>query len=367
MADQDRDQKTEAPTAKRLLEAQERGQVARAPELQALLTLAAVLAVLAFTARSSAQRLAEYTVSIFSTFPNLSVRKETVVAQFAEILLVLAPILTPILLACAGAALFAGGIQGGFQIASKAIGFHWERVSPKAGFERHFSSDIFIRFGLDLLKVVAIGATLYIGARNLLRDPLFSSPIEIAYLGTFLNRATMEFFGRMLLALAVIAALSYTHQKFKVLKDLRMTRQEVKDELRNVEIDGKIRAAQRRLARRLLQKQMLSAVATADVVVTNPTHYAVALKYERGKDAAPVILAKGENRFALRLREIAAENGVPVVENKPVARLLFALGRVGETIPSELYQATAEVLALVYRTHRYYFHRLRARRMESAA
>jgi flagellar biosynthetic protein FlhB len=137
--------------------------------------------------------------------------------------------------------------------------------------------------------------------------------------------------------------------------------------MRSTEIDGKIKAAQRRLARRLMQKQMLAAVATADVVITNPTHYAVALKYERGKDAAPVVLAKGENRFALRLREIAAENGVPVVENKPVARLLYALGRVGETIPSELYQATAEVLALVYRTHRYYFHRLRARRLEEAA
>ena len=367
MADQEKDQKTEAPTAKRLQEAQERGQVARAPELQALCTLAAVLAVVAFTARASAQRLAEYAVATFSTFPSLAVRKETVVAQFAAILLLLAPILTPVLLACAGAALFAGGVQGGFQIASKAIGFHWERISPSAGFERHFSKDIFVRFGLDVLKVGAIGATLYIGARNLLHDPLFTSPVEVAYLGTFLNRATIEFFGRMLLALAVISALSYAHQKFKVLQDLRMTRQEVKDELRNVEIDGKIRAAQRRLARRLMQKQMLSAVATADVVVTNPTHYAVALKYERGKDAAPVVLAKGENRFALRLREIAEAHGVPLVENKPVARLLFALGRVGETIPAELYQAVAQILAVVYRTHRYYFYRLRSRRIESAA
>jgi len=129
----------------------------------------------------------------------------------------------------------------------------------------------------------------------------------------------------------------------------------------------KTKAAQRLLARRLLQKQMLSAVPTADVIITNPTHFAVALKYERGKDAAPVILAKGEDRFARRLRELAAEHGVPVVENKPVARLLYALGRVGETIPPELYQASAEILALVYRTHRYYFHRLRSRRLEHAA
>jgi len=364
MAEQDKDQKTEAPTAKRLTEALERGQVARAPELQTLFTLAAVLAVLGFTARAAARRLSEYAISIFSTYPRLSVHKEALAGEFAKVLVMSAPILLPILAACAAAALFVGGVQSGFNLATKAIGFHWERLDPRAGFARHFSKDVFPRFGLDVLKVVAIGATLYLGARNLLRDPLFTSPIETAYLGTFLNRATMEFFGRMLMAMTVVAGLSYAHQRFKTMKDLRMTRQEVKDEMRNVEIDAKIKAAQRRLGRRLMQKQMLAAVATADVVVTNPTHYAVALKYERGKDAAPVILAKGENRFALRLRAIAEENGVPTVENKTVARLLFALGRVGQVIPPELYQATAEILALVYRTHRYYFHRLRGRRLE---
>jgi flagellar biosynthetic protein FlhB len=112
---------------------------------------------------------------------------------------------------------------------------------------------------------------------------------------------------------------------------------------------------------------MLRAVPIADVVITNPTHYAVALKYERGKDKAPVVLAKGEHRFALRIKELAAEHGVPTVENKPVARLLFSMGRVGEAIPSELYQAVAQILAIVYRSNRYYFHRLKTRRIEMAS
>jgi flagellar biosynthetic protein FlhB len=119
------------------------------------------------------------------------------------------------------------------------------------------------------------------------------------------------------------------------------------------------------MARRLMQKQMLSAVATADVVVTNPTHYAVALKYERGQDKAPIVLAKGENQFARRIKALAAENGVPMVENRPVARMLYAMGEVGEAIPPELYQAVAGILAVVYRTHRYYFHRLKSRRLEA--
>jgi flagellar biosynthetic protein FlhB len=111
---------------------------------------------------------------------------------------------------------------------------------------------------------------------------------------------------------------------------------------------------------------MLQAVPTADVVLTNPTHYAVALKYERGLDKAPVILAKGADQFARRIKALAAEHGVPVVENKPVARLLFGMGKVGEAIPAELYQAVAEILAVVYRTHRYYFHQLKLRRAEAA-
>jgi flagellar biosynthetic protein FlhB len=116
------------------------------------------------------------------------------------------------------------------------------------------------------------------------------------------------------------------------------------------------------MARRLLQKQMLSAVPTADVVITNPTHIAVALKYQRGTDKAPVVLAKGERLFARRIKAIAAEHDVPTVENKPVARMLFKYGKVGRPIPAELYKAVAEILAFVYKTHRYYFHQLRSRR-----
>jgi flagellar biosynthetic protein FlhB len=198
-------------------------------------------------------------------------------------------------------------------------------------------------------------------------DPLFSAPIEAAYLAHFLLHATLEFFGRLLLALGVLAALSYAYEKYKMSQDQMMTRQELKDERSGAEGNAQVKTAQRRLSRRLMQKQMLSAVPTADVVLTNPTHYAVALRYERGKDQAPVVLAKGENRFAQHIKAIAAEHGVPVVENKPVARMLFSLGQVGETIPADLYQAVASILAVVYRTHRYYFHRLKSRRLEVAA
>jgi flagellar biosynthetic protein FlhB len=284
-----------------------------------------------------------------------------------EMMLVLGQALGPVLLACVVAALLAGGLQSGFQLSPKALGFKPENLNPVAGFGRVFSKSVLVKGGIDLLKLLAIGFALYAGARSLMLDPLFSAPVEAAYLGTFLQSAAISFLSRLLFALGVITAISYAYEKFKTGRELMMTREDVKEERRNAEGNANLKAAQRRLGRRLMQKQMLSAVPTADVIITNPTHYAVALKYERGIDQAPVVLAKGENRFAQRLKALAAEHGVPTIENKPVARLLFGLGRVGETIPPQLFQAVAEILAVVYRTHRFYFHQLKTRRLTSVA
>lgn len=367
MSDHDPDQKTEQPTERHLHEAMERGQFAKVPELSVLLMIGSAVGVLAFTARTSAQAVGEFAVTMFTRFPGIAVERDTIALQLGEMMLVLARALGPVLLVCVAAALLAGGLQSGFQLSPKALGFKLENLNPMSGFGRIFSKSVLVKAGIDLLKLIAIGCALYAGARALMLDPLFSAPIEAAYLGSFLNQAAISFLSRLLFALGIITAISYGYEKFKTSRDLMMTREDVKEERRNAEGNANLKAAQRRLGRRLMQKQMLSAVSTADVIVTNPTHYAVALKYERGVDQAPVVLAKGENRFAQRLKAIAAEHGVPTVENKPVARMLFGLGRVGETIPPQLYQAVAEILAVVYRTHRFYFHQLKTRRLTTTA
>jgi flagellar biosynthetic protein FlhB len=367
MADVDQDQKTEQATEKHLSEAFERGQFAKSAELTLLFPIAALLGVLALTLKSASRDVAEYATAMFTRFAHTTLSIDTATGQLGALLLVLARVLLPILGAVVLAIILAGGLQSGFRLSSKAATFKLENLNIANGFGRIFSKSVFARAGIDLLKLVAIGGTLFIGAKDLMFDPLFSAPVEAAYLGQFLNHATVVFLSRLILALSIVAAVSYGYEKFKTARELMMTRTEVKDERRNADGDAQVKAAMRRMARRLLQKQMLSAVATADVIVTNPTHYAVALKYERGKDKAPMVLAKGENRLAQRIKAIAAEHGVPTVENKPVARLLYAVGKVGETIPGELYQAVAEILAVVYRTHRYYFHRLKTRRMEAVA
>ena len=367
MSDVDKDQKTEQASEKKLNEAAERGQFAKSAELQVLLLLGAALCALAFTAEATARTVAEYSIGIFSRFSVTTVSADTVQMQLSEVMMAVGKGLGPILLACVIAAVLGGGLQSGFRLSPEAFGFKFESLNPVAGFGRVFSKASLVRGGIDLLKLIAIGMALWAGVKHLAMDPLFSAPIEVAYLAQFLQRATQDFFGRLLLSLGVIAAIGYSYERFKTSNDLMMTKQELKDERKNSEGSGLMKGAQRRLGRRLMQKQMLAAVATADVVLTNPTHYAVALRYERGRDQAPVILAKGENRFAQRIKALAAEHGVPTVENKPVARMLFALGQVGETIPTELYQAVASILAVVYRTHRYYFHRLKSRRFEAAA
>ena len=367
MAETDTDQKTEQPTDKRRGEAMERGQFAKSPEISVILMLGAVLGVLGFTARTTAENVMDYAGTMFARFPRIKVAPDTVAAQLGEAMLTVGIALAPILGACVAASFLASGLQSGFHLTPKAVTFKFDHLDPAAGFARLFSKAALVRTGLDCLKLLAIGMALYAGARTLLQDPLFSAPVEAAYLGQFLNAATIAFFSRLLLSLGIIAAIGYAYEKFKTQREMMMTREEVKEERRQSEGDALVKGAMRRMARRLMQKQMLAAVATADVVVTNPTHSAVALKYERGKDRAPVVLAKGENRFARRIKALAAEHGVPLVENKPVARLLHSVGQVGEAIPTELYQAVAEILAVVYRTHRYYFHELKTRRLEGAA
>jgi flagellar biosynthetic protein FlhB len=366
MADQEQDQKTEQPSEKHVAEAVEKGKFARSSEMNLAFTLAAALGVIGLTATSASREIANLTINTLSHLGSLELTIDTASTALGVAASTLGRVLLPLLVACAGAALLAGGIQSGFQLTPKAFGIHFEQLNPVAGFGRLFSKKTIVHCGIDLLKLLAVSAALYGAVKTVVNDPLFHSPVETAYLGQFLYHSTLAFLGRLLLALGVIAAVSYAYELFQTRQENMMSRHELKEEHRSTEGDAFIKAAQRRLARRLLRRQMLSAVRTADVVVTNPTHYAVALKYERGIDTAPVVLAKGENRFAQRIKAIAAEYEVPTVENPPVARVLYSLGCVGEAIPSQLYQAVAEILAIVYRTHRYYFYRLKSRRTQAA-
>jgi flagellar biosynthesis protein FlhB len=368
--DHDQDSKTQDPTEKRLNESFEKGQFARSPELQVVATLAAALTVTGFALGGATRDLAALATGIWSNLPREAATPfDGPPLQIYEAARATVLILLPVVVAVSAATLLMGGFQSGFRLTPNALSLKFAALNPIAGFGRLVSSATLVRASIDFLKLLAVAGVLWLAARRIVHDPLFSAPVETAYLGAFLRSSTSDFLAKAILGLGIVAAIGYGYEKHKTHRDMMMSHEEVKEEHKQSEGDAHTKAAMKRMARRLMQKQMLAAVPTADVVVTNPTHYAVALKYERGRDAAPIVLAKGENHFARRIKALAASHGVPTVENKPIARLLFAVGKVGESIPGELYQAVAEILAFVYRTQRLYFHDLKLRRaiLEAAA
>lgn len=363
MADHDQETRTEQPTAKKLGEAFERGQFAQSPDVAAAFSLAAAFCALLFAAPGVATRVAETSTFIFGHLSEMEVTVSGLGHGLGQSFGLLGALAFPFLGAAMLAGVIAGGLQTGFRLTPKVLEIKWDKLDPSNGIQRVISRDVVMRLGIDILKLGALSAVLYGAIRRILDDPIFYTPVDVSHVSGFISDSTLYVLVRVTIACAAIAVVSYVYQWRKTRTDLKMTRDEVKQERKNQEIDPNIKSAQRMLARRLLQRQMLEAVPTADVVVTNPTHFAVALKYERGRDRAPIVLAKGRNVFARRIREIASRHDVPLVENKAVARALFKYGQVGREIPVQLYQAVAEILGFVYRTHRYYFHRLKARRL----
>jgi flagellar biosynthetic protein FlhB len=357
--------KTEEPTAKRLEEAQEEGNFARAPDMQLVAVLAAFLWSISVFGRGINEELASVAVGIFGHLGKSEIRPEAARLWTFEAVKKMAVLVLPLALSCGFAGGLMGAVQSRFKLSHKVVGLRLERVDPSEGFRRVFSMNGLVKAMFEAVRLGVVAWVIYGGLTKILEDPIFNTPVPLDRLGGFLADTAKTLLWRCLLALGIIAAGNYLYQFNRVRKSLMMTKQEVKDENKQAEGDPKVRAALRAMARRILQKQMLKALETADVVVTNPTHFAVALRYDREKESAPVIVAKGEQAFARRIKAIAQERRVPMVENAPVARMLYKFGKVGSPIPVGLYHAVAEILAFVYRAHAGYFRELKLRRREA--
>ncbi len=363
MADQDT--KTEEPTEKRLSEAHAEGRFPRAPDLQTVAILAAALWAISVLGTETAEQIASIAVGIFSHLSKMEMRPEAVESWGMESLKTLLGLSMPLALVCSAAAILMGGVQTKFVLSPKVLGLKFEKLDPVAGLQRIFSMQGLVRVGLDLFRLIAVAWVIYGGLQRVLADPIFYTPVPLGRLGAFIADSATVLLWRCILALGLIAATNFAYQWVRVNKELMMTKQEVRDEMKQSEGDPKVKSALRAMARRILQRQMLKSVETADVVVTNPVHFAVALRYDRKEGSAPMIVAKGEQAFARRLKVVAAQFGVPVVENPAVARMLYKFGKVGKPIPVNLYHTVAEILAFVYKAHRDYFRDLPRRRDES--
>ncbi len=360
----DRDNRTEEPTEKRIQETQERGQFAKAEELGVVFLLCSIACFLLFYASRIGQKCYDFSKDIWSHFSTFEGNLPQATEAIKYLLWCGLDIILGFLGLCMLSAIISGGLQSGFKLTLKALKMHWDRLNPVHGLQKLFSLRKCVDICLDVLKMATIAWFLYGAFQQIRQDPIFFNPIPLERVPEIFLRIILVFLSRLIAILLVITFLKYAYERYQTHEDIKMTREEVKEEHKQSFGNPEVKTAQKRLAQRLMQKQMMDQIPVADVVVTNPTHFAVAIKYERGKDKAPIVLAKGENLLAQKIKAIAKHHEVPMVENRIAARLLFRLGNVGQTIPVELYEMIAEILAYVYKTHRYYFHNLKRRRLE---
>jgi flagellar biosynthetic protein FlhB len=363
MADVDKSSKTEPPSEKKLNEAYSKGSFAKAPEIAMTATLLAGLIVIAFWGPSKALELSTFTKAIFENLDTLVAKQEGTAELLKQSYLIMAIIVLPMLVACFLAAVAAEGVQTGFRFTPKAIEPSFNKMNPVNGVKRVFGLKALKAFLVDFLKFISIATVVWLTITFFLSDPIFYAPVPVHHIPEFIHLLMVVMFTLLFLMLLIVAIINFIIKKREFTEEMKMTKQEVKEERKSKEVAPEVKAAQRRKAIEIVMGQNLQDVSTADVVVTNPTHYAVALKYEKGTDHAPIVVAKGENQLARKIKAIAKEYDVPTVEDKAVARMLFAIGVVGEAIPLQLYRVVAQILAHVYQAHSYYFHRLKARRL----
>lgn len=353
--EQDKSSKTEQPTGKKLDEARKSGNFARAEEVQVVFGLMASFVVLFFYAGKLGNAMALSMQGILGNLGKFPLNRSMVIATGQEGLGSMLFLILPVCAAGMFASVLAGGLQSGFRLSPKVLRFKGSKLNPITGFKQKYGKQALVKFGVDFLKLLAVAGVVTFGVFRVSRHPIFFTRIEILDIARFIMESTLYILAILIVAMGVIALIHFLYQKQKVHSDLMMTRQEVKDETKQQEGDQTVKSARRQLAHRLLERQMFAAIPGADVVITNPTHYAVALRYNRSVDEAPMVLAKGKNLVAQKIKQIAKEHDVPMVENRPAAQALYKIGQTGKAIPPHLYKVVAEVLAYVYRTHRSFF------------
>lgn len=347
MAENERDQddKTEAPTPRRLERAREKGQAPVSHEVAGFAGLVGAALALSFLVPPLAQRLAVRLAAWFET-PGLA-DTETALALLAATAWPTLWLLLGVALMVALPALAAHLLQTGMLVSAAHLKPQWARISPLAGLKRLVSPETLMQFAKSILKLAVLGVVVW----HVLAGDLPRLAASAAWPPEGLLAAAAGPFAKVLAAtlavLAVITAIDILFTRLRHVRQLRMSRHDLREEMKEAEGDPHLKARVRRIRQERARRRMMADVKTAAVVVTNPTHFAVALAYDRGKDAAPRVVAKGADAVAARIRAEAEAHGVPLYSNPPLARALFTI-ELGQAVPAEHYQAVAEVIAYVW-------------------
>ncbi len=345
------DNRTERPTQRRLEQARKRGQVARSRDLNDAFHLGAALLVLAYWGPSMTSGLGTVMATGLTRLGDArsqAITSGEVVNLALQGVLQIGWLVAPLALAAIVATAVSTQAQGGFIIATEALRFDLTRLNPSTGLKRLAPSQAGINLVKTLIAATVVGAVAWLTIRSAIQEAPRLALLAPVASGINAWELAVTFLKRAVITLVALAAADFGLQKWRTGKSLKMTKQEVKDDLKMTDGNPEIKARVRRVQREMARKRMLAAVPQATVIVTNPTHFAVALRYQRGQ-AAPEVVAKGTDALALKIRSIAREHGVPIVENPPLARAIHKQVEVGEHIPGDLFEAVAEVLAYLIR------------------
>lgn len=343
-------EKTEAPTPRRRAEARESGNIARSTDLTAALMILASIVLLNWLGlRLISGMKAMLETMLASAHAANPTRPDDIWPMIAFGGRIFVWSTGPLLLAIAGVGMLAAASQVGLLLSLKPITPTLNKLSPLKGIKQLFDARAAMRLAMSLLKLLVIGALATVVIYYDLPWILHVGELSVGQAFTAACELVYALALKLAALLIILALLDYAFQRWKHEQDLKMSKQEVKEEMKRMEGDPLVKQRRARVARQLAMQRVAAAVPKADVVVTNPTHFSVALQYDAEKMRAPKVVAKGADFMAVRIRQIAAIHGIPIIERKPLARALYAGVEIGQEIPPEHYAAVAEILAYVYR------------------
>lgn len=348
MADDDKDQeRTEQPTSRRREQARQEGSFATSREVSTLFMITAGIVVLYFSSAWMYSGMSEVMRKYFGLFRGeLTIKDVHTIFQDLSwrYFVIIAPALAIPLF---GAISYV--LQNGFNLSTKPLEPDFKKINPIAGLGKLISMNSLAELVKSVLKVSVLTYVVYVSVKAEWENLPFLIDVDSAASVLYVGQVTFRIMLRTVWVIAAIAVIDYAFQRWNFEKGLRMTKQQIKEEHKESEGDPIVKARIKSMQRDMSRKRMMQDVPKADVVVTNPTHIAVALKYDRSKSNAPIVVAKGAGLIAEKIKEIARKHGVPVLENKPLARGLYKAVKIGAEVPVNMYKAVAEVLAYVYR------------------
>ena len=351
MADSDAERSEEA-TQQRRDDFRKRGQVAQTKELGSVLTLLSSALMMWFLGKFLLEQCSELIGTLLTSFVVKAAREgdytSAVIFGAKKALFIGGPITALLMIV----PIVATTVQTGLLYNEEALQFDLNKINPLAGLQRMFSLKSLIEGMKSIVKIIVVGGVVYFTVRHQLMQIPSLLHMDISQLLRFTGELTVRIIAAVGVFMAILAAADYFIQRFDLEKQMRMTKQEIKEEHKSREGDPMIKARIRRIQREMANKRMMGDVPKADVIITNPTHIACAIQYDPATMAAPKLLAKGADLMAEKIRALAREHNIPIVENKPLARTIFKTMKIGHAIPRELFTAVAQVLSYVYKLKR---------------